>query len=122
LESWLPLIERLGLPTAFLIGLLVMIGWMGRAVYKAVTPFVKLAFTRWMGFIDTIESCQKQIVENQQQQSNLLSALATDGHNRAEQVEQVIETLINAAERLLPPDQKEKVTYHFERARDALKK
>lgn len=122
METWLPWIERLGLPTMFLVGLLAIIAWMLRAIYKAVSPFVKAAFDKWMGFIDTIEKCQEKIVDSQETQSQLLTAMQADDKSRSEQIEDIFENLLNAAERLLPQDLRKDVEFHLQAARRALRK
>lgn len=106
----------------FLVGLLAIIAWMLRAIYKAVSPFVKAAFDKWMGFIDTIEKCQEKIVDSQETQSQLLTAMQADDKSRSEQIEDIFENLLNAAERLLPQDLRKDVEFHLQAARRALRK
>ena len=121
MEAWLPWVERLGIPVIFL-GIVLFIGYkMVMAVYDGLKPFAKTAWERTLSFVDTIEDCQRKIVDAQETQSHLLVGLSKENLVRSQQVDRAMDQLMTAAERLMPPDMADKARFHFDAVRRQLR-
>jgi len=104
-DQWLSLLHSVGLPTFFLLALL-MLCWRSM---KAMTPFIKDAYNKHMNLVEDVSS-------SVQEQTNILKGMQEDTKKSRTALRHAAEAL----EDLAPEMNRTAVTIHTDRMKDSL--